>query len=108
MLVHAAWWLALLLLLVLSVPTSTCAEFHVVCSSGMGDQHMPAGLLSNDMAYQAVRTTCEGRMQQQDLTDMLCTMLLGCVVQDCYNRPIASAPGAWIDVMERTDINGTA
>jgi hypothetical protein len=29
-------------------------------------------------------------------------------VQDCYNRPIASAPGAWIDVMERTDIDGKA
>jgi hypothetical protein len=26
--------------------------------------------------------------------------------QDCWNRPIASAPGAWIDVMEREDIAG--
>lgn len=24
-----------------------------------------------------------------------------CALQDCYNRPIGSAPGAWIDVLER-------
>lgn len=30
------------------------------------------------------------------------------VLQDCYNRPISSAPGAWIDVMERTEISGRA
>eukprot|EP00878_Enallax_costatus_P029954 GHUV01032529.1.p1 GENE.GHUV01032529.1~~GHUV01032529.1.p1 ORF type:complete len:328 (+),score=89.87 GHUV01032529.1:213-1196(+) len=29
-------------------------------------------------------------------------------IHDCYNRPISSAPGAWIDVMNRTDIDGTA
>eukprot|EP00879_Flechtneria_rotunda_P019453 GHRR01020432.1.p1 GENE.GHRR01020432.1~~GHRR01020432.1.p1 ORF type:complete len:525 (+),score=158.05 GHRR01020432.1:357-1931(+) len=29
-------------------------------------------------------------------------------IHDCWNRPIASAPGAWIDVMERTDIDGRA
>jgi serine palmitoyltransferase len=23
-------------------------------------------------------------------------------IQDCWSRPIASRPGAWIDVMERT------
>jgi serine palmitoyltransferase len=27
-------------------------------------------------------------------------------MQDCWNRPISSAPGAWIDVMERADIAG--
>lgn len=29
-------------------------------------------------------------------------MALGVSVQDVFNRPIASAPGAWIDMMERT------
>lgn len=29
-------------------------------------------------------------------------------IHDCYNRPISSAPGAWIDVMERVDIDGKA
>lgn len=29
-------------------------------------------------------------------------------IHDCYNRPISSAPGAWIDVMERTEISGRA
>jgi len=29
-----------------------------------------------------------------------------CTPQDCWNRPIASAPGAWIDVMDREDIAG--
>ncbi|GBF97475.1 hypothetical protein Rsub_10398 [Raphidocelis subcapitata] len=28
-------------------------------------------------------------------------------IHDCWNRPIASAPGAWIDVMEREDIAGS-
>ena len=27
--------------------------------------------------------------------------------QDCWNRPICSAPDAWIDVMERTPVNKT-
>ena len=31
-----------------------------------------------------------------------------CVMQDCWNRPIASAPDAWIDVMERTAPHGQA
>jgi hypothetical protein len=31
-----------------------------------------------------------------------------CCPQDCWNRPIASAPGAWIEVMNRTDIDGRA
>ncbi|KAF8063767.1 long chain base biosynthesis protein 2d [Scenedesmus sp. PABB004] len=29
-------------------------------------------------------------------------------IHDCWNRPISSAPGAWIDVMERVDIDGRA
>lgn len=29
-------------------------------------------------------------------------------LHDCWNRPIASAPGAWIEVMNRTDIDGRA
>lgn len=29
-------------------------------------------------------------------------------VVDCWNRPIASPPGAWIDVMRRTDLSGRA
>jgi serine palmitoyltransferase len=28
-------------------------------------------------------------------------------MQDCWNRPIASAPDAWIDVMERSDMAHT-
>lgn len=27
-------------------------------------------------------------------------------IHDCWNRPICSAPDAWIDVMERTPVNG--
>mmetsp|Transcript_32986 Transcript_32986/g.68968 ORF Transcript_32986/g.68968 Transcript_32986/m.68968 type:complete len:517 (-) Transcript_32986:929-2479(-) len=30
------------------------------------------------------------------------TRRLYCRIQDCFNRPICSAPGAWIDVIERT------
>lgn len=26
--------------------------------------------------------------------------------QDCFNRPICSAPDAWIDIVERTPVNG--
>jgi len=29
-------------------------------------------------------------------------------VVDCFNRPVASPPGAWIDVMRRTDLSGRA
>lgn len=29
-------------------------------------------------------------------------------IHDCWNRPIASAPDAWIDVLERTDISNTS
>ncbi len=27
-------------------------------------------------------------------------------IHDCWNRPIVSAPDAWIDVAERTDVEG--
>ena len=27
-------------------------------------------------------------------------------IHDCWNRPICGAPGAWIDVMERTPVRG--
>lgn len=27
-------------------------------------------------------------------------------IHDCWNRPIASAPGAWVDVAERESIAG--
>ena len=27
-------------------------------------------------------------------------------IHDCWNRPISSAPGAWVDVMERTPVDG--
>ena len=40
---------------------------------------------------------------------MLLSMGLSAVFaagQDCWNRPIASAPGAYLDVMERTPVAG--
>ena len=43
------------------------------------------------------------------LHDTRCKCVIHCIMsQDCWNRPISSAPDAWIDVMERSAPRGQA
>ena len=46
--------------------------------------------------------SCNYTWHAATLAQSLARMLT--LPQDCWNRPISSAPDSWIDVMERTDI----